>query len=315
MVANKISMNRFYEEEMEDLLNVTLDFNFFYREEDGFKHTLNQTEDYEYKTLLKNEDDSWDYVEKGFGLTGSIVLGDPSSLFGPTQLVAMDAEIGLALQWVSKQSSQRGVIPLASITSTTPSTDTIPVEYYFLKDKLFGEVNISFIIYLKKTSYQSMSGQANLPGIVLGKLVEWDIILDGAGSTFPIVIVEEQDAPLWYVDFNYSEPLIEPFDKEYIAIYLNKAHVAFPAIQKQKTKFDQSLYVEFLASALQLIIQNLMECEDWQDIQDGRNCEEGSIGQVMHYFKTTLGWDFDTPEKLAISLRKDLERRVKLGEL
>lgn len=314
-MANKISMNRFYDEILEELLDVTADLDFFYREEDGIKYTLKQTEDYEYKTLLNNEEDSWDYVEKGFGISGSIIVGRPSSLFGPTQLVATDAELGIALQWVSKQSSQRGVIPVATLKSTTPNSNVIPIEHYFFNDKLFGEVNISFIIYLKRASINGISGQAKLPGIVLGKLVEWDIILDGSGSTFPIVIVEEKDAPLWYVDFNYSEPLIEPFDKEYIAIYLNKAHVAFSAIQKQKTKFDQSLYVEFLASALQLILQNLMECEDWQDIQNGLNCEEGSIGQVMHYFKTTLNWNFDTPEKLAVSLRKDLESRVKLGEI
>ncbi|MGM0924047.1 MAG: hypothetical protein ACQEWW_23050 [Bacillota bacterium] len=314
-MANKVSMNRLYDEAMEELLIVSTDLQFFYRDEDGSKHLLNQTEDYEYKTLLSNDDDSWDYVEKGFGLSGNVILGSPSSLFGPTQLVNADAELGFALQWLSKQSSHRGVIPLATITRTTPNDVIIPIDYYFLKDKLFGEVYISLVVYLKKSSRNSMRGQAQLPGTILGKLVEWVVILDGSGSTFPIVIVNEPDKPLWYVDFNYSEPLVEPFDKEYIAIYLNKAHVAFPSIQKPKTKLDQALYVEFLAGALQLILQNLMECPDWQDIQDGRNCEEGSIGQVMHYFKTTLNWDFDTPEKLAMSLRKDLETRVKTGEM
>lgn len=309
-------MNRLYDETMEELLNVSIDLQFFYKDEDGSKQVLNQTEDYEYKTLLSNDDDSWDYVEKGFGLTGNVILGSPSSsLFGPTQLVNADAELGFALQWLSKQSSQRGVIPLATITGTTPNDVIIPIDYYFLKDKLFGEVHISLVVYLKKASRNSLRGQAQLPGTILGKLVDWVVILDGSGSTFPIVIVNEPDKPLWYVDFNYSEPLVEPFDKEYIAIYLNKAHVAFPSIQKPKTKLDQALYVEFLSGSLQLLLENLMECPDWQDIKDGRNCEEGSIGQVMHYFKTTLNWDLDTPEKLAMSLRKDLETRVKTGEM
>ena len=264
-------MIRLYDEAMEELLNVCLDLHFFYRDEDGLKQVLNQSEDYEYKTLLSNDDDSWDYVEKGFGLSGNVILGCPSSLFGPTQLVNGDAELGIALQWLSKQSSQRGVIPVATITSKTPNDVIIPIDYYFQKDKLFGEVHISLIVYLKKASRNGMRGQAQLPGTILGKLVEWVIILDGSGSTFPIVIVNEPDKPLWYVDFNYSEPLVEPFDKEYIAIYLNKAHAAYPSIQNPKTKLDQALYVEFLAGALQLILQNLMECPDWQDIQDGRN--------------------------------------------
>jgi len=314
-MANKISMNRLYDEVMEELLDVSIDLQFFYKDEDGTKQILNQTEDYEYKILLSNDDDSWSYMEKGFGLLGNLVLGRPSSLFGPTQLVNADAELGIALQWMSKQSSQRGIIALATITDTTPNDMIIPIDYYFQKDKLFGEVYISLVIYLKKVSCNTMRGQAQLPGTILGELVEWVFILDGSGSTFPIVIVNEPDKPLWYVDFNYSEPLVEPFDKEYITIYLNKAHVAFPSIQKPKTKIDQALYVEFLAGALQLILQNLMECTDWQDIKEGKNCEEGSIGQVMHYFKTTLNWDFDTPEKLAMSLRKDLEPRIKAGEM
>jgi hypothetical protein len=314
-MANKVSMNRLYDEAMEELLNVSANFQFFYIDEDGSKQILKQTEDYEDKILLSNEDDSWDYIERGFGLSGNLKLDSPSSLFGPTQLVNADAELGIALQWLSKQSSQRGVIPVATVTSTTPNDVIIPIDYYFLKDKLFGGVQISLVMYLKKASRNNIRGQAQLLGTILGKLTEWVIILDGSGSTFPIVIVSEPDKPLWYVDFNYSEPLVEPFDKEYIAIYLNKAHVAFPSIQKPKTKLDQALYVEFLAGALQLILQNLMECPDWQDIQDGINCEEGSIGQVMHYFKTTLNWDFDTPEKLAMSLRKDLETRIKTGEV
>lgn len=308
-------MYRLYDEAMEELLNVSIDLQFYYRDDDGLKQVLNQTEDYEFKTLLSNDDDSWDYVEKGFGLSGNLILGSPASLFGPTQLVNVDAELGIALQWVSKQSSQRGVIHIATITNKTPNDVIVPIDHYFLKDKLFGEVHLSLVVYLKKASRNSKRGQAKLPGTILGGLIEWLVILDGSGSTFPIVIVNEPDKPLWFVDFNYSEPLVEPFDKEYIAIYLNKAHAAYTSIQKPKTKLDQALYVEFLAGALQLIFQNLMECPDWQDIQDGRNCEEGSIGQVIHYFKTTLNWDFDTPEKLAMSLRKDLETRIKTGEM
>ncbi|MEF7441678.1 hypothetical protein V4V36_24395 [Paenibacillus lautus] len=314
-MANKVNMYRLYDEEMEELLDVSTELLFYFQEEDGSKQILNQTLDYEFKTLLSNQNDSWDYMEKGFGLSGSLTLGCPTSLFGPPRLVNADAELGVGLQWVSKQSSQRGVVPIATITSKTQNDLVIPIDYYFPKDKLFGEVIISLIIYLKKASNNGMWGQAQVSGTILGELEEWLVILDGSGSTFPIVIVNEPDKPLWFVDFNYTDPLIEPFDKEYIAVYLNKAHDAFKFVYNPKTKLDQVLYVEFLASALHLILQSLMDCPDWQDIQDGRNCEEGSIGQVMHYFKTTLNWDLDTPEKLAISLRKDLETRVKSGGL
>lgn len=308
-------MYRIYDETMEDQLIPIIELEFYYINIDGSKEELNETEDYEYKTILSNFDDSWEYHNYGFGIAGNLHLGNPSNLFGRSGLVNTDAELGFALQWISKQSSQRGVIPLATIKYTTTNNVSIPIDYYFNKDILFGEVNLALIVYLKKESASSLPGQAQLPGTILGQLVEWVVITDGSGSTFPIVVVNEPNNPLWYVDFNYTDPLVEPFNKEYIAIYLNKAHVAFSSIHKPKTKLDQALFVEFLAGAMHLIIQNLMESSFWSDIQNGQNCEEGSIGEVMFYFKNTLNWEYDTPEKLAISLHKDLEDRIKRGEI
>ncbi|MBM6616991.1 hypothetical protein [Bacillus suaedaesalsae] len=169
-MANKLSMNRLYDESMEELLNVKLDFQFYYKDVYDLKHSLTQKEDYDFKTLLSNDDDSWDYVENGFGISGNVLIGNPSSLFGASQLVNNDAVLGIALQWLSKQSSQRGVIPLASINSTTPNDVFIPIDHYFQKDKLFGEVHISLVIYLKKASSNSLIGQAILPGTILGSI-------------------------------------------------------------------------------------------------------------------------------------------------
>lgn len=312
-MANKISMYHVYDDHLEEFLNVSDDTTFYFYDEQGQTQFLKQTVDYEYKTLLSNNDDSWEYGRYGFGLSINLTVGSAASLFGIDSLQNIDAKIGIALQWMSKQSSQRGIVPITTITHDSPNNLTIPITHYFPKELLYGEVVVSIVLYLKTASKTQANGQAQLVGTILGELIEWVIILDGEGSTFPIVIVSEPEKPLWYVDFNYNEPLIEPFDKEFIAIYLNKAHDAFTAIQNPKIAVEQALYVSFLAGALQLIIQNLMQCNDWFDIQNGRNCEEGSIGEVIHYFITTFEWDLDTPEKLAMSLHKDLEKKVKAG--
>lgn len=308
-------MIKLYDEKLHKVLGVEVKIDFFYKDDDDLKNVLNQISHDECKMFLENDDDSWDYVDKGFGFDIDIALENPSSLFGPLGLVTEDAELGIALQWVSKQSYQRDIIPVTSITHKKKGKEHISINYYFSNKQLFGEVELSIILYLKKASVNSANGEAKLPGLVLGTLEYWSVILDGNGSIFPIVIIDEPQKPLWFVEFNYTDPLVEPFDKEYIKIYLNKAHIAFSSVDKPKNFVDQSLYIEFLAGAIQLILQNLMDCQDWQDIKDGRNCEESSIGQVMHYFKTTFNWNLDCPEKTAISLREDLERRVKLGEI
>lgn len=311
-MANKINMYRQYDEEMEQQAGVAVDIAFFYREND-MPQPLQETVDYEYKTLLNNERESWDYGQYGFGLAGSVTINDTAALFGIDKLVQADAVLGLALQWMSKQSSQRGIIPIGVVTNTVPQPLTVSFEHYFEPDLLFGEVHVSVVLYLKQPSASTNGGQASLQGTILGVIEDKCVILDGEGSTFPIVVVNEPDKPLWYVDFNYSEPLIEPFEKDYIAIYLNRAHPAFTAVQNPSNPVEMSLYVSMLAGALQLILQNLMQCAEWSDIQIGENCEEGSIGQVIHYFLTTFNWELDTPEKLAMSLHKDLEARVKAG--
>lgn len=314
-MTSNVRTIRVYDQKKKETLDVSIDMQFFFIEEDGEKRLLNQKVDPEYKLLLTNSDDSWDYGEKGLGVKGEIEIGNISNIFGAEQLVSEDAEVGIAFEWLSKSSSQRGIFPLEAKLNNGIDKNQIQFEYYFENRKLFGEVGLSLVLYLKNSGYLFQPGQARLPGSILGILEEWNIILDGSGSTFPIVFVDEPSSPLWYVDFNYTEPLIEPFDKEYIAIYLNKSHDSFESIKTPKTKIDKSLYVEFLASSLQLILQNLMNCPDWNDIQSGTNCEEGSIGEVIYYFKTTFKWDFDTPEKLAISLRRDLDARVKKGEI
>ncbi|MFI8492685.1 hypothetical protein ACIGC1_07205 [Peribacillus butanolivorans] len=309
-MANQINMYRLFDEDLHQALKPNTSVSFFYINEHEKLQTLHQKIDHDHKLLLYNDEDSWDYFEHGFGLFGELTFQQPYALFAPDGLANEDAEIGVALQWTSRQSSQRGVVPLANITASSARDFIVPIHYYFSKDKLFGEILLEIVFYLSKSSEQPSRGQASLAGTILGGLKTWPIILDGAGSSFPVVIVNEPDKPLWYVEFQYTEPLIEPFDKEYITICTNKAHPAFSQLQRPETKLAKALKVEFLAGAMQLIFENIMACSDWHDIQNGMNCEEGSIGEAIHYFYSTSYWDFNSPEKFAASLRKDFQARL-----
>lgn len=307
-------MNRYLDEELAKSLDISTEISFFYKEKDGTEILLNQKTDFEQKILLSNIEDSWDYSESGVGVKGEITLGNPSILFGTEKLINIDGELGLAFQWISKQSQQRYVEPIYTLNSSSKDNCVIKWNKYFEKNALFGEVKFSILLYVKKVATYIEYGQPQLTGIVLGKLNDWEIILDGSGSTFPIVLVNEPEMPLWHVEFYFIDPLIEPFDKEYIAIYVNKAHGAFNSIINPKTKAEKTLYIEFLANALHIIYLKLKELPDWDEIEKGNNCEEGSIGEAMHYFITTLELHFDYPEKLAVSIRRYLESQIKLGE-
>lgn len=313
-LKKRLEMYRSFNKKIEELLDVTHKVEFYYFDNSGNKYNLLTKEEYNKKIILSNEDDSWDFSEKGMGMSGSITIGFSSVLFGNSGIVNTDAEIGVALEWQSKQSLKRHIIPISVITYQTRNNVNIPFELYFNKEDFFGEIDLSIIIFLKKTSVTPLKGEATIVGTVLGELIGFTVILDGLGSTFPIVIVDEPNKPLWNIIFNYSEPLLEPFNIEYITIYINKSHNGFKHLHSPKSNLDKLLYVEFLASVLQLIIQNVMESPYWNSIKSGIDFEEESIGEVIYYFITTFNLDLDTPEKMAYSIRLFLDQKVKVGE-
>jgi hypothetical protein len=68
--------------------------------------------------------------------------------------------------------------------------------------------------------------------------------------------------------------------------------------------------IDIVASALQIIIQKVKESEYWSEIVSGQNIEQGSIAQAIQYFITTFDWKADSPENLALSIRKDFDSRL-----
>lgn len=67
---------------------------------------------------------------------------------------------------------------------------------------------------------------------------------------------------------------------------------------------------EILAGAMQTIVLNAMVGDSWDEIVKGEGLEEGSIGQAINYFISTFAWDTSSPERLAMSIRKDFDSRM-----
>lgn len=242
----------------------------------------------------------------------SYTLSNHSFLFGENGLVCDDAEIGVALIWSSKTSNQRGAINIFSFRKTENSALNFQLQSSFPQGFLKGTVNFQTIIYIKKPGVKKESENhlANQPGIILGTLDEYSIILEGNASVFPIVEVAEPAQPLWWVNCDWSDPLADSFNEENVRICLNSAHPNYRLLKIDKGIKESPILVEIIASALQVIIQKVRDSEYWNEVLNGENMEPGSVGQAVNYFISTFNWDPHSPEKLAYSIRSDFDGRI-----
>ena len=238
------------------------------------------------------------------------IIQIPQFLFGEKGVASKESNLGIALSWTSKSSSQRGIIPIGSFNGDISLSKEIYLRTTFKKNNLRGEVNLETILYLKEHRGRSSNGFSEIPGTILGVLDSCTIIIDGSGSSFPIVEVSEPGEPLWWVEINWTDPLTDSFNEEYVSINLNTANKFFKTLNLDKGLSNSPVMIEIISSAIQIIIENLKSSGDWESIESGENLEDGSVAQAIYYFLTTFEWDFSSSQNLAKSIRKDLENRL-----
>ena len=66
-----------------------------------------------------------------------------------------------------------------------------------------------------------------------------------------------------------------------------------------------------MASAITVLIEKLrLDTGYWEQIMQGDNLENGSVGQAIYYFMETLEWDLSSPEATSLSARKFFDQRI-----
>lgn len=233
-------------------------------------------------------------------------------LFGEGGIAPSDAIIGIALQWISSRSDERGIIPFGEITRLDAGT-TYCAEYNFDRGKLKGSLKLQTVFYLKdsKTIKPSEMYFARQPGTILGVLDQTEIFIDGDGSIFPVVVIEAPGKPLWHVYYNETaDALQDKFESENVELRLNKAHPNFDALKIETSMLESPLFLEVISSALMVIVESAKESlgEDWENVLSGAGFESGSIAEAIYYFVTRLQWDISTPAKLSVSIKEFFER-------
>ena len=173
-------------------------------------------------------------------------------------------------------------------------------------------MNFTTVMYIAEAGHPRDDEQhlANTNGYILGVLDNYAIKLDGSSSTFPVFEVSEPGQPLWYVKCDWLDPTADAFS-ESVSINLNTAHKNYAYIDRTQKQFDNQLLAEIMASAITLIIEKVrLEPGYWDQIVQGNDLEQGSVGQAIYYFQDTLEWDLSTPDSVSLCARKFFDQRM-----
>lgn len=291
-------------------------YEFFYHI-DGIKHDLSATtmESQAYRNeYLQITDERCEWVPDNYDLcfSRSYTINNPMFLFGENGVACEDAELGLALLWTSKSSNQRGVKVISGFKRIVDKPIHFEIEFSFPPAQMKGSINLQTILFLKSPGKARKNEMhlANSAGIILGSLDQSVIIIDGSGSVFPIVEVEEASQPLWWVSCDWNDPQVDTFEEENIKICLNKAHQNYNLLKLEDGLKGSPLLIEIIASAIQIIIHKVKDTGCWEEIVAGQNIEPGSIAHAVYYFINTFEWKTDSPENLALTIRKYFDVRV-----
>ena len=261
----------------------------------------------------------WNLNDYDLHIKRTINIEDPSPLFynndsanNENAIACHDATLGIAIIWTSKDSNQKEVIPVDEIRSFDIGKE-ITAEFIIPKRSVRGILSFYTIIYIKDSGHATSKEfiYANTPGIKLGTIDEFNLAVDGNGSSFPIYEVEKKGYPLWYVECSWKDATIDEFS-QYVAVYLNTAHPKYVYINtKDKKNFSSQLFIEIMANAVGQIIETLRseEKDDGFSILD--DAQEGSVALAIKYFRDKLEWDLSTPTNLSLSIRKTLEEKFK----
>ncbi len=285
---------------------------FFYRDKDGFDQLLTYDSEQQGSSYyIKDDNGVWSQDTCNFGFRRRFCIKTFQCLFGENGIACKDSEIGLAVEWASPDSKQRGMVKAGKFSCKDIIMEAT-AEKLFNRAQLRGELKLNVILYLEKAGNPDVNEKhlANQQGYILGEIESYSVFLDGKGSVFPIYEVNEPGQPLWYVKCEWTDPTSESFE-ECVSLNINTGHKNYKYLDRNQKTYDSQLLCEIMASALSIIIEKVRLANGmWEQIFSNKDFESGSIGEAVYYFADTLEWDLSTPEKVSLCARKFFDKRM-----
>lgn len=196
-------------------------------------------------------------------------------LWGPSQLVPRGTEVVAALEWRSQKTSRRGMSnQIAFSRDSIAGLYQLDFSVDFGPRELLGGVLLAIRLYVGRPGKVAKAEMhlGNIQGFRLGTISpEWEIILDGDGSLFPITHTKSTPKePLWRFWADWEDPTYDEFSSEYVSLEINEDHPAFKELYgDSKAPYSTFLFRQVLASWLLLFFDELRRKTEKEPIDGG----------------------------------------------
>ena len=299
------------DEEMADGAGIITDpYELSYRI-DGRPHALTQKG--KRNVALIDPLEIWRVETEGLELRRSIIIEYPQVLYGARGIACKAAEIGVCLIWTNTLFTQMGYI--LPEESTSKESKFYEFSHVFAPGDIAGDLTIEAVLYIKEPAANVGYDERHLineAGVVVGVIDSITIKLSGNDMVFPIVDINDKSEPLWWLDISgWEDPTSDPFNEDYVCLYLNNAHPACPKAGSGVS--NEELLIEIVSTAYLMIFQEISRFECLDKTLNNIDLEPGSIAKVMQYFADGCDPKLQTGpiSELQKTIRINVERMLK----
>lgn len=248
-------------------------------------------------------------------IKGELHLSNTDLLFEKYAVAERDSILGIALVCKSPKSFHTYTKSIGEIAYNKKSDD-FEFEATFDEHEVVKELDIEFIIYLKKQKRDS-DFFCNTIGSELGTIYSFKVIFEGSGSQFPIQIVDEENGSLW--DYYGNFDIDSEFCSEFVSLNLNRAHKDFDYFNTEEINNKNSvIWKEILANFFTLFITDVKAISNFDIILDEQtSLLPGSVGEYAKYLCTLfeltnleLSNDVTSSISLFRKIRKQMDKII-----
>lgn len=304
MIKNSLFLYKTINDGLLDVLNIEIsNINLSYEEQNTVTDLTFDREKL-YKFYLGTVPEYWEPNENNLIVSRELSINNIECLFEDDGVANEDTTLGIAAKIHSRTSDFSKTIDLDYDIKKESLVNKVEFNYTFEPATLRGNVFVEIFIFNKYTS-KNVLGFANEKGINLGIIDAFEIVVDGDGSTFPIVEVKKPDEPLWKLVMNWNDLNTELFDQENIRLEVNVKHKMYEYIFRD-SKPSRVLLFEIMSNVMSQIIFKAVH----DTLYDPSLKEEQSITSVVEYWIMVYNIDISSFENISHSLRLNLESEM-----
>lgn len=244
----------------------------------------------------------WSATHDNLVIRQEIHLENPKHLFGESGLTSDYASLGLAVLWSSPEALQKGSIDIGTLTKDTLNFEK-RIELKFEPQQIKNNLLYRIVIYVKNPPVND-TFFANRSGMILGTLYSEEIILEGDASSFPIVSIEDENAPLWSLYCNWGS--ISDSFEESIRLRLNKKHKNYNLLNVESNRYNAHLFKQILISVVVQILHKAVEQNEISMVEEMDDLEVGTVGYLIKYYLETYSVDYTSLSTIYDSINKQI---------